>query len=308
MSADLFAAPKGTPEANVLRVSLLATVLVAAGGIVGGLFSGSMAIVFDGLFSGIDAAITALTLHVARIVVREADRRHQFGYWHFEPLVLALNSCVLVILCIYAFVNAVAGLLSGGNIPDLGPALAYTGLVSVVCLGMHAYQRLANRQIGSEFIRLDMHSWLMSGVITVTLLISFGAALMIRGTPFAWASAYIDPAVLAVLSPLLMAMPLATVRRAFREMTLVAPPDLDRRVKAIMAEFVARRGLEGFTSYAAKVGRAAFIEVYVILPRGFPLSGVEDLDAMRAEVDELIRDAEGDHWLTVVFTGDRRWT
>jgi predicted Co/Zn/Cd cation transporter (cation efflux family) len=51
------------------------------------------------VFSGIDAAMTAVALHVARLVTRESDRRHQFGYWHFEPLVLALStaacSCVL---------------------------------------------------------------------------------------------------------------------------------------------------------------------------------------------------------------------
>jgi len=299
---------QATPEAFVLRLSLGATVLVASGGIACGLLSGSMAIVFDGLFSGIDAAMTAVALHVARLVAREVDRRHQFGYWHFEPLVLALNSCVLVLFCTYAFVNAVAGLMRGGHVPELGLALLYTGLVSVVCIAMHVYQRLANRTIRSEFVRLDMHSWLMSGVITLALLVSFGVALLIRDTPLAWLIAYIDPGVLALMSPILIVTPLASARRAFREMTLVTPLELDRRVSGVLAAFVARRGLAGFTSYAAKVGRAAFIEVYVILPPGYPLTSIDQLDAMRGEIDELIGHGDGDHWLTVVFTGDASWT
>jgi predicted Co/Zn/Cd cation transporter (cation efflux family) len=308
MSQDLIAGERGATETRVLIASLAVTSLVAAGGLACGLLSGSMAIIFDGLFSGIDAVMTAVALHVAGLVAREADRRHQFGYWHFEPLVLALNSCVLVLLCTYAFINAIAGLMSGGSLPKFGLALGYTGLVSVVCVGMHLYQRRANRLIGSDFIRLDMHSWLVSAIITTALVVSFSVALLIRGTRFEWLAPYVDPAVLAVLSLPLMAAPLASARRAFREMTLVTPRRLDRRVSRVLGEFVERRRLAGFTSYAAKVGRAVFIEVYVILPYGFPLSGIEDLDAMRAEIDELIGHADGDRWLTVVFTGDARWT
>lgn len=308
MSRERIAVQRAATEARVLRVSLVATALVSASGLACGLLTGSMAIIFDGLFSGIDAVMTAVALHVARLVAREADRRHQFGYWHFEPLVLALNSCVLVLLCTYAFINAVAGLMSGGSVPKLGLALGYTGLVSILCFGMHLYQRTANRTLSSEFIRLDMHSWLVSAVITTALLVSFTVALLIRGTRFDALAAYADPAVLAVLSPLLVATPLAAARRAFREMTLVTPRDLDRRVSKVLSEFVDRRRLAGFTSYAAKVGRAAFIEVYVILPQGFPLTGIEQLDAMRAEIDELIGHGDGDHWLTVVFTGDAQWT
>ena len=120
--------------------------------------------------------------------------------------------------------------------------------------------------------------------------------------------AYVDPAVLAVLSPLLMVSPLRSAVRAFREMTLVAPPDLDQRVRSVVTAFIARRGFPGFSTYAAKVGRAAFVEVYILLPRDYPLRSIEELDAMRAEIDDLIGRGDGDHWLTVVFTGDDRWT
>src|SRR3954466_3042445 len=112
MSRDLNATQRATTEARVLRVSLFATALVAASGLACGVLTGSMAIVFDGLFSGISAVMTAGALHVAGLVAREADRRARFGYWHFEPLVLALNSCVLVLLCTYPFFNAVAGPMS----------------------------------------------------------------------------------------------------------------------------------------------------------------------------------------------------
>jgi cation diffusion facilitator family transporter len=306
MSALPPAAPVGTAEARVLGASLGMTILVAAGGIVCGLLSGSMAIIFDGLFSGIDAAMTAVALQVARLVRRETDMRHQFGYWHFEPLVLALNSCVLVLLCTYAFVNAVDGLMRGGHIPELGLALGYSGLVSVACIGMYIYQRTANRELRSDLVSLDMQGWLMSGVISIALLFSFGLAVLLQGTRFEGFAARADPLVLALLAPLLLVAPVRAARRAFREIFMITPPALDLQVRTALDEMASRKGFVSYTSYSTKVGRAEFVELYIQLPRDSP-AGVEDLDALRHEIDVALGDSHHERWLTVSFTADERW-
>ena len=102
-------------EASLLTWSIAATVVVAVAGVGIGLLAQSMSIVFDGLFSGVDAVITIVTLVVARLLASEGNHRFQFGYWHLEPLVLALHSAVMLLLCGYAFLNAVQGLLTGGH-------------------------------------------------------------------------------------------------------------------------------------------------------------------------------------------------
>lgn len=306
MSADPPVARMGTAEARVLGASLVMTILVAVGGIICGLLSGSMAIIFDGLFSGIDAAMTAVALQVARLVRRETDMRHQFGYWHFEPLVLALNSCVLVLLCTYAFVNAVAGLMSGGHVPELGLALMYSGLVSVACIAMYIYQRVSNRDLRSDLISLDMQGWLMSGVISVALLGSFGVALLLRGTRFESFAALADPLVLALLAPLLLIAPVRAARRAFREIFMITPPALDQHVRAALHDVAGRKGFLGYTSYSTKVGRAEFVELYILLPVDSP-AGVRDLDALRHEIERALGDSRHARWLTVSFTADTRW-
>lgn len=306
MSADQPIAAVGAAEARVLGVSLGMTVLVAVGGIVCGLLSGSMAIIFDGLFSGIDAGMTAVALQVARLVRREADMRHQFGYWHFEPLVLALNSCVLTLLCTYAFVNAVAGLMKGGHVSEMGLAFGYSGLVFVACVAMYLYQRLANRRIESDLIKLDMQGWLMSGVIALALLISFGIAVLLDGTRFEGFATRADPLVLALLAPLLLIAPITAGRRAFREVFMITPPALDRHVRAAVDDVAARRGFVDYTSYSTKVGRAEFVELYILLPPNSQ-GGVEDLDALRHEIETALGESPQERWLTISFTADPRW-
>lgn len=306
MSADPSTAHMGRAEARVLGASLLLTLMVAGGGIVCGLISGSMAIIFDGLFSGIDAAMTAVALQVARLVRRETDMRHQFGYWHFEPLVLALNSCVLVLLCTYAFVNAIMGLLQGGHVPELGLALLYSAVVSVACIAMYLYQRTANQALRSDLVSLDMQGWLMSGIISVALLGSFGVALLLQGSRYEHLAASADPLVLALLAPLLLIAPLRAARRAFREIFMITPPALDRQVRTALDAVASLKGFISYTSYSTKVGRAEFVELYIQLPRDSP-ARIEDLDALRHEIEVALGKSRHERWLTVSFTADTRW-
>jgi predicted Co/Zn/Cd cation transporter (cation efflux family) len=304
MSLDEVAVRKSPGEARLLKVSLAATLIVAGGGILCGLMSGSMSIVFEGLFSSIDAVITVMTLHVARLVARQADRRFQFGYWHFEPLVLGLNSCILILLCVYAFFNAVSGILAGGHAVGFDIALIYTGAVSALCIAVYLYQRRGNRTAGSEFVRLDMHGWLMSGAITGALLLAFSAAAAMRGTDLDPFIPFVDPAVLALLAPLLVMAPIASARRAFREIFLMAPRALDLEVRSAMDEIVRAHGFVGYSSYIAKVGRADFVEISVVLPPGYPLVAIETLDELRREIEGALGGGNKDRWLTIMFTAE----
>ena len=291
-------------ETRLLTLSMVLTALVAVSGIIVGLVSGSMSILFDGMFSIIDAVMGAVTLSVARLLVSEGNRRYQFGDWHFEPLVLGLQSCILVLLYGYAFFNAVMAVLAGGTEIEFGPALVYAAVVSVICFAMYAVERRANTRIDSELVDLEAHSWLMSGLITAALLIAFAAGVAMAGTRFERFIPYVDPAVLAALALLLLPIPLLAARRAFAEIFGITPPAYDADVREIVAEAVGRYGFASFTSYVAKVGRARFIEIYIVVPPGHPIRGIAEFDRIRRELGDAIGDPGPERWLTIVFTGD----
>jgi cation diffusion facilitator family transporter len=295
-------------EQRLLKLSIAVTIVVSAFGVLFGLLSGSMSILFDGVFASIDAAMSGLALFVSRLVSRVTEnRRFQFGYWHIEPMVLAFNGGTLMLLCFYAFLNAVDSLLAGGRQLDFDWAMAYAVLVCVVCFGMFFYERGLNRRIGSDFVRLDAQSWLMSGGISLALLVAFAIAGMLKDTAHAHLAPYADPAVLAVLTMVLVFVPIATVRKALQEILLITPPELDARVREVIDGVVARHGFKTYTSYVAKVGRAQFIEIHVAVPPESPIDSVGEADALRREIAEAIG-GEGPHrWLTIDFTADPKW-
>jgi cation diffusion facilitator family transporter len=300
--------PSAALENRVLKLSILLTVFIAATGVVLGLLSGSMSIVFDGLFSVIDVAMGLLLLWVAGLVKREENRTFQYGYWHIEPMALAFNGGMLMLLCVYAVVNAVSSFLSGGQEVELGWAIGYSVVMATVSFGMYFYERRANRSAKSDFLHLDAQSWLMSALVAAALLVAFVFAWAIAKTPFAYFAPYVDPTILGLLSLVLIAMPVKTVRQALSEMLMITPTELDVTVRSVMDDIVTRHGFTSYTSYAAKVGRGQFIEIHILVPPDLQIGTVGTLDAIREEIGSALGADGAEKWLTIDFTAQEQWT
>ncbi|MCC8395790.1 cation transporter [Paraburkholderia sp. MMS20-SJTR3] len=299
---------KGTDlEQRILRQSLQCTVLIAALGIAFGILSGSLAIIFDGMFSALDAAMCSLSLLVTRLLKQETSRRFQHGFWHIEPLVLVLNGSVLSVLCSYAFVSAVRGLLEGGHELEFGWGVVYAVVVAAFCFFMFWRERRVNRVIESELIGLDIKSWLMSACISSALLVAFSVAWLLERLGHGHLTPYIDPGVLAVLTLALIPMPLGTVIAAVKEVLLITPPELDHELRELMQQLTVDYGFVKHSYYATRVGRGLFVEVHIVLPEAMEHAGVRQLDQIRDRISRAIGESGPDRWLTVAFTRDPRW-
>jgi len=303
-------------EQGILRASILVTFLVAAFGIVFGLLSGSFSIAFDGVYSLADAGMTTVALGVSHLIVQSAKRdalsgklrnRFTMGFWHLEPIVLGLNGTILIIVAIYALINAILSIQGGGRELEFGVAIVYAATTLAICIVMTAIDWRANRNIQSDFLTLDTHSWVMSGAISGALLVAFAIGYLVEGTTLAWISPYIDPVALAVISAAIIPIPIGTVRQAVADMLLLTPPDLKDHVDGVARETVARHGFLGYRAYVAKVGRAKQIEIYFIVAENGPARRLEEWDRIRDEIGEAIGDESHNRWLTIAFTTDREW-
>jgi predicted Co/Zn/Cd cation transporter (cation efflux family) len=303
-------------EQGVLRASILITFVVAAFGIVFGLLSGSFSIAFDGVFALADAAMTTVALGVSALIVKSAQsdalsgklrNRFTMGFWHLEPMVLGLNGTILIMVAIYALINAILSIQGGGRELEFGYAILYAATTLVVCLGMAFFDWRANRKIESDFLKLDIHSWLMSGAISAALLIAFLIGYGVEGTRYDWMTPYIDPAVLAIISVAIIPIPIGTVRQAVADMLLLTPADLKEHVDQVARDTVARHGFLTYRAYVAKVGRAKQIEIYFIVARNGAARRLEEWDKIRDEIGEAIGDESYNRWLTIAFTTDSEW-
>jgi predicted Co/Zn/Cd cation transporter (cation efflux family) len=303
-------------EQGFLRISIAATVVVAALGIVFGFLSGSFSIAFDGVYSLADAAMTGLSLLVSSLIVQSARNdamsgrirnRFTMGFWHLEPIVLMLNGCLLMTVSVYALINAIISILNGGHQLQFGIAIVYSATTLIVCAALAATGMRLNRRLQSNFISLDIKAWIMSGGIALALLIAFLIGLAVETTPAAWIANYVDPAVLSLVCLVMIPLPVGTIWKALTEILLIAPADLQAHVDHVASEVVDRHGFLSHRAYVARVGRATQIELYFIVPEGLPAETLEEWDAIRDEVGAAIGEESAHRWLTIAFTTDAEW-
>lgn len=303
-------------ERGILRTSIAVTLVVSSLGIGFGLVSGSFSIIFDGVYSLVDASMSLLSLIVVNLITsyavskglsRKLRERFSMGFWHLEPMVLGLNGTLLIGVAVYALVNAVGSLLEGGRDLEFGWAIVYAAITVSACVAIAIVETRANRKVGSEFVRLDVKGWIMSAGITAALLVAFCTGYAIQGTDWQWISPYIDPAVLALVCLLIIPLPVSTVRQALADIFLVTPADLKAHVDTVARAFVEKHGLASYRAYVARVGRSREIELYFIVPADAPARTIGEWDALRDEIGAAVGDEGPDRWLTVVFTGDPEW-
>lgn len=295
-------------EQRILKFSIGITVAVSAVGFMGGLLVGSQAILFDGVFSLVDVAMTLVALAVLRLLGREGSPRFQFGYWHLEPMVEAMGGAILALACIYALANSIIGLTTGGNVVPAGPALLWATVLCVSNLGMAAYIHMHARRLHSALLWLDVRGWLLSGLMSLAVVLAFVLALLLRDGEYAHWIPFLDPLVLAVISVAVLPVPLRSAWKAMREVLQLAPDRLDARVQAVMKQFVAEHGYLDFTSHVAKMGRMRFVEIHILTQPDTVIGTIGNVDAMRDDIAERL-DARGSaFWLTIDFTADPAWT
>ncbi|WP_448141747.1 cation diffusion facilitator family transporter [Stenotrophomonas bentonitica] len=304
-------------EQGVLRLSIAASLGVAAIAVAFGLFANSSLIIFDGIYGLIDVVMTWLSLLVVRLISMSTNvdalqsrlnQRFTMGFWHLEPIVLGVSGTLMIGAALYAAVNAVDALMSGGREIALGPAIVFAVISIIVESGLALFVRRANRSIGSEFIALDAKNWVVAASMSAAYLVAFVGGWLLRGTDWAWLVPYIDPAILLVVCLFVVVAPLGTVRQALSDILLITPVDLQAHVDEVARGIVAKHGFIEHRSYVAKVGRGDQIELFFVVPADDPPRPLVEWDQLRDEIGEALGEESTDRWLTIMFTTDREWT
>lgn len=294
-------------EQTALKLSIFVTALTGVADIVAGFMISSQAIMFDGMYSFVDVLMTLGALVVSKLLMREPTRRFQFGHWHLEPLVVTLESTILATVCVYATINAAVGLTSGGHAVSYGFGLVWAAVLCVPAIAMAGYMGKLARQQGSILLAVDARGWLLSGLLSLALLVAYSIALVLARSDYSHLVPFVDPAVLLCMSLALLPVPLKTLFAAIRDVLEVAPNDLDQRVRSVLDVLMRERGFLRYSSHVAQVGRVRFIEIHILVRVDFRVETVQAVDDMRREVAERLEASWPETWLTVDLTADPEW-
>ncbi|MFZ1115140.1 MAG: cation diffusion facilitator family transporter [Propionibacteriaceae bacterium] len=300
-------------ERRLLLFSIWASAGFAVFSSLWGILSGSSMIVFDGLYSFVSIGLSGLALLALRFVRRGPDEQFPWGREAAEPVVVILKAATLGALCVYAGIGGVVDLLSGGTKVEVGWAIVYAVIATAASLAVGLVLRRGTRSQsskgpGKDLVRSEAAEWLGDALLSVGVLVGFVVALLLTSRGRADLAAYVDPAMVVLVSTAFLVVPLRLVIGGMREVMSMSPPeDVQSQLRAAVDEVGTRYGLEESFVRAAKVGGRMDIEVdYVVEPESRVVT-VTDCDAVRSDLHERLAALGYQKSVVVAFTTDRRW-
>lgn len=299
------------PEKRMLYLSMAGTLTFAVVGVGLGLYTGAATILFDGLYSLMSLGLSLISLWTLNFVEKEdAPRgaRYPFGRFVAEPLVMMVKASVMLVLVLLGMLMAGRDLLSGGRQVMLGGSLLFTGFSAFFCLAMHRVLVRQSRQVRSDLLKLESVEWHMDGMLSLGAFAGFLLALALGRTPAAWLVAYVDPALLLVLSLFLIKTPALAVWNGFRELMRMAPEQgMEALLQEVVEDVKERYQLEEAYCRASKVGSTLFIEIDFVTGTHTRITTVRDTDRVREEIHQALFQLPYEPWLTISFTENRKF-
>ncbi|MDO6707046.1 MULTISPECIES: cation diffusion facilitator family transporter [unclassified Photobacterium] len=298
---------KVSKERLALKMSLAGTVVLATLGIGYGLYVGSSAILLDGMFSFLSMGMTGLSLYTAYLVSRPDDNQFQFGYAHIEPLINVVNGLLILVTCLFALASGVQTIVNGGHEVVLEHAMVYAVLSTVCCFGIYFTETHIARKEDSELVRVDSQEWLVDGILSAAILVGFMLVMVFDAFGYSHWNAYVDPILVSAMAIAASVLPIKVLRRNLREVLLVAPQDkVQSRVDSVIEELSKQYRFDDYTHHFAKTGRQYDLEVNILV-KDDRYWTTKRQDKIRQLLWDRLQGELGDTWLSVTFTGQKRW-
>jgi cation diffusion facilitator family transporter len=292
-------------DRRLLLLSVWASGAFALVSSVWGILSGSSMIVFDGLSSFISVGLSMLAVIALRTSRAGADERYPWGREIWEPVTVVVKAIALAALCVYAAVGGISDLLAGGREVSTGWALAYAIVATVSGAVVTVLMRRGGR---SDLVRAEAAEWFGDTLLSVGVLVGFVVAIVLVGMGRPDLAAYVDPAMVVIVSLLFLRIPFRLVGGGMREILSMSPPEetraaLDEAVEAVRARF----GIEEAILRASKVGTRVDVEVDFVVGEGSSVRTVADGDLVRQALHDRLAELGHERSVIVAFTTERRW-
>ncbi|WP_226502713.1 cation diffusion facilitator family transporter [Pseudomonas sp. MWU16-30317] len=166
-------------EKKLLAALLLTTAFMIAE-IVGGLVTGSLALLSDAAHMFTDSAALAISLIAFQIAKKPADRMRTFGYARFEILASAFNAILLFLVALYILYEAYQRLVEPSPIQSTGMLIiAVLGLL-VNLISMRILASASGDSLNMKGAYLEVWSDMLGSMGVIV------AAILIRFTGWTW--------------------------------------------------------------------------------------------------------------------------
>ncbi len=297
-------------EQNILTFSACGALFFAMLALIWGVLTKSQMIMFDGIYSFISLVLTGLYFYTAKSIAAGSNKNFPFGKAQMEPMVIVVQSLILLVVCVKAFSSALISLFSGGQEINTLSGIGYAviGVGGCFIFWYYINHSAKKKALKSGLIRTQAGQWLMDTLLSLAVLIGFLVSYVMQRAGYGQYARYMDPIMVIVAVLFFARQPIISLIEGARDMLLMAP---DKGVysasKEALKEIAERKGFDDVVLRQGKSGRELVCEVSFVSQDPDNSRSVGEMDAIHREVEEKLSNLlDSQLWLCVSFIHDRR--
>ncbi|SIO47432.1 cobalt-zinc-cadmium efflux system protein [Rhodovulum sp. ES.010] len=200
-----------------VSIAIWANALLTVAQVLGGLLSGSLALIADALHNFSDMASLAIAFAARKIARRPPDARMTFGYARIEVVAALVNYTTLILVGAYLLYEGGMRLLDPPEVT--GWVVVVLGGVALVVDALTALLTWSIRG-GSVNIRaLFLHN--LTDAVASVAVVAGGALVILYGVH------WVDPAITIGIALYILYLALTEIGGPVRILMLGSPPDID---------------------------------------------------------------------------------
>lgn len=229
-----------------IAFGLTTTLLVAE--FIGGIVTGSLALISDAAHMFTDAAALAIALAAMRIARRPADRQRSFGYYRFEILAAAFNAMLLFAVALYILYEAYRRLSNPPEIQSMAMLLIAVLGLAINLVSMRLLSGGTTESLNVKGAYLEVWSDMLGSLGVIA------GALIIRFTGWAW----VDSAVAVGIGLWVLPRTWTLLRASINILLEGVPEEIDiAHVRQALLELPNITGLHDLHIWAISSGKVS---------------------------------------------------
>jgi len=207
-----------------LLITVLLNLLITVAEVIGGIISGSLALISDALHNFSDAISVIISYIAIRLKERDSSSKHTFGFKRAEILAAVINSSVLVIISIYLFYEAILRFQN----PEPIKGVLMTVVASIGLVANIAGTLLLKRDAKTSMNIRSSYFHLLSDAVSSVAVIIGGLAITF------WNMYWLDPLLTILIAVYITRVSFKILSDAIHVLMEGAPPNIS--IKEIQSE------------------------------------------------------------------------
>ncbi|MFC0809007.1 cation diffusion facilitator family transporter [Ensifer sp. P24N7] len=201
-----------------LLIALALNLGITVAELIGGLISGSLALIADAAHNFSDAASILASYIAWRISQRQADKLRTFGYARAETVGAVINLTTLLLIGLYLLYEAVSRLITPTEIAST--TMLVVGVIALVEDLAAAW--VLRKETGSLNVKSTFLHMIADAMTTVGVIIA-ALAIMAWGSAFAW----LDPLITGLIALYIWVHGYHEIKKSIAVLIDSAPRDFD---------------------------------------------------------------------------------